>query len=1347
MTRLDERAAQATADEIERQFSDVGGRAGTAGATALGNTFSAGLAGSARGAASTFMSGFTSGISSEVGRVSGALSGITRAATSMGGGVAAAGAIAAAGIAGIAVAAVQVGQELYNVGARFDAIADGIAVRTGKIGDDLDALTASINNVASDTASSIEDVADIGARVSQSLDLSGRPLEDLTKKIADLNRMTGESLSVRDLGMALRGFGQDGAVASQALDAMYQVSTRTAIPVGELVGTLRNVGPAARSLGLDINETTALIASFEKAGIDADRTVAGLNRAAATFADNGINMQTGLADTITQIRGFIDAGRDAEAIDLAGKVFGTRSAQLFVDAIRQGKLDVQSLHQEIGNSGPTIEQMDQKTADWSESWNKLNNQIQISIDKIGGPLFDAINNLAVKTADAITELLKYTFDKPEFPQFDRSTDQPGLGPLLNPADTQPAPVDATGLPPFLQPPTAPQPGVGQPPPPGGYTVNPLEGVPSNASTPAPPQDIAGILDRNQGGSKLPQAPQVPYPAEYGQPPQPGETPEHWRQRMAVIEAEHDVAEKKARVEQLAALNNDADQQNNVDQNEIVKANNDLIQAKQRQTETEARLRDAERQAVQVPYPAGYGAPPRPGETADQYSREQSYYEAVHKRQQAEAELQQLQASGVATAEDVAKANNELNKARADEYQAQLRLNEQSNKLSDALDDVGAKLDPDLGISKGLAGIADNLVRFLASLAAAPMLGQMSVISALGGGKDAGSGLMGVLAAQGAFGPQYQLGTQGMPGVGAIGSPSISSLGPIALQPGTYPGDATLLSRVPPGSYSQTQAADLTQGLGDCASAVEDLVNLLDGRPTAGREMSTGNAAEWLTAHGFLPGSMPGAFNVGFNAGHMQATLPGGTPFNWGSDDAAARRGIGGSGAFDPAFTTHFYRPVGVSSATSAPPAAAYAASPAAASAMNVSTMSVGTMTVGATSTTGAAPTGPASVGAPGGNPRVFGPSMPGSAGVSPTAYPWIPANPSRDQIVQGITAAAKARGIPDNQIPGILAIAQAESNFGQTGFMGFSTQTADTGYTGGAAYANDYNTALNKFLDNYIAGGLAQEGGPQAKANAIAALNAGNPAPFLHWLQYGVQGAVPQGGFNNEFAGNLATAYNTWSASSAPSAGMSAPLNTPSPLSPSSFGPFGPPAGPAPGPTQIGAAVPAPSGIGKGGLGIQQGGLLDMAIQSGLSAGGLAVDAMAPGAGQAAAAAANMGIKLANRAIQYAGQAAGIGVQGLMETFLPTGGSKLAQNNWLTRIVGGLAGAAPALPNLAGKAAQPTPEQVANVDPNTTQHGQGQGQQPGPVIGGDLNVVNNRPTEDGTGRDILHILQNQGPGM
>ena len=149
----------------------------------------------------------------------------------------------------------------------------------------------------------------------------------------------------------------------------------------------------------------------------------------------------------------------------------------------------------------------------------------------------------------------------------------------------------------------------------------------------------------------------------------------------------------------------------------------------------------------------------------------------------------------------------------------------------------------------------------------------------------------------------------MQGFPAAGAPTPATPG-APTPTGAYPGDTALLAHVPSGQYLQTQAADLTQGIGDCSSAVEDLINLMNGVTTAGRNMSTGNAAQWLTAHGFVATNqpMPGTFQVGFNPEHMQATLPGGTNFNWGSSASAAAGGVGGTGAWDPAFTSHYYLP-------------------------------------------------------------------------------------------------------------------------------------------------------------------------------------------------------------------------------------------------------------------------------------------------------------------------------------------------------------------------------------------------------------------------------------------------------
>lgn len=162
--------------------------------------------------------------------------------------------------------------------------------------------------------------------------------------------------------------------------------------------------------------------------------------------------------------------------------------------------------------------------------------------------------------------------------------------------------------------------------------------------------------------------------------------------------------------------------------------------------------------------------------------------------------------------------------------------------------------------------------------------------------------------------------------------------------------------------------------------------------------------------------------------------------------------------------------------------------------------------------------------------------------------------------------------------------------------------------------------------------------------------------------------------------------------------------------------------------TTGGMAYPTAGGGGFQGLG----GLpMDaaMAATSGL-------DALAPGAG----AAAKIGIQLANRTVAYLGQVAGIGVSGLMET-LSLGDNPMGSlgKSWFGRLAGGFAGARPATGNLAGQAAPATP---AGKDPRAAAQ---QGLQAAKSGDTNITVNNNRPTEDGTGRDIAwHVYSPAG---
>jgi hypothetical protein len=1197
IARLDDKSVADALKRLESEF-ETGG-------TNLGATFTRAFS----AAGSNFSAGLSAGLKQTIGEM-GALDSSAESAL---GGMALKAAGAAAGVGLIATAAVKAAEALYDVGAQFDAVSDRIAVRTNSLGDDMDNLNNSLREAFRNSSSSLEEVGDVLGRVSQSLHLTGQPLSDVTTQIADLNRMTGENLNIREYGQVLAQFGDGAGSAANALDMLYAASAKSGIPLNELLTNLRNAGPAAQTLGLNLGELTNLLTKFEDGGILASRAQMALNNAAKVFADSGIPLQTGLADTITQLRGFIDAGNEAAAVDLAGKVFGERGAQQFVQLIRDGKLTVEDLNTELGNTGDAIEKQNQNTRDWREEWDHLKNSTKDLADNIGGPLYDALNAVATKALEFANNMMG-------------ANGVPGqIGSAVYPWMTQDGITTPGGDAPYNTKRDQP-----------GHPYNPPGGT---------GQDIAAALEAAKAGGGAPGAPQIPYPAGYGQPPAPGESMEQWQRRMQIMDAQHDVAEKQAALTQLEAGGT-------ADQNAVVKARNDLIQANMRAWQVENQQAQAQQaQQAQVPYPAGYGAPPRPGETAQQYGAEQAVYAAQQKHAEARARLAQVEQTATATAEDLTAARNNLAKAEVDEHQAQLRLAESAGKANDQLGEVGAKLDADFGVSKGLAGIVDNVTRMLAGFAAAPIVGALSGAQAGLGYKpgEAGSGLMGILASSGVFGDQYVKSTAGAisipPYNPAITLPAPSSA---ASSPGaTYSAGAAM-----PGESARAYAHRVmmpywqSQGLtvGDHAAdqygehqngALDVMVpNLSTGSRVLQQALSDPNVYGAIfnnQTYGYGHGATPKPYGGG-NTGdptqdHQDHVHIWYKPGATGNINPSGLPGMGGSGL----------------------------------------------------------------AGGAGGATPVFVVNMPGGGGfggdfgladASPSSLPSAGGAGARPGGVSVGGGAAPGAGIAAGLFPGLFGASTPGLSPGLLGVPGASTPGSSGG---GGASASAFFPGL---------------GGPPQ--------------------------SLPGLGF--------------------PAAG----------------------GGPGAGPTLLGGLAP-PEGTG-GGFSGMSGGILGAALGAASSGAGLAATAAAGGmdggaGGAAASAAMQIGIQLLNRTVQQAGQVTGIAAQGLMETFLPFGASELAQNNWLTKIIGGITGARPVMPNIAGgsgkktpegltpeQAAQweqgqgPTPEDVAGKPPGAQQAGtDGQGK----TINNNVTVNNQRPTEDGTGRDVTYHLGQMysGPGQ
>ncbi|MCV7358476.1 hypothetical protein [Mycolicibacterium fluoranthenivorans] len=311
-----------------------------------------------------------------------------------------AGGVALAGIAALGAGALTVGNRLYELGSQFDDLSDSLQTKTGLSGDALDRLKMSVEELGTtNVPSTFGEIGDVAAEVTRSLHLTGEPLEEMTSRLANLQRM-GQDVNIRDLGKAFRAFGVDVADQPAALNALYEASTKSGLQIDDMTASVVKSGAALRAAGLDFGESAALVTTFEEAGLDADKMLAGITKSAVVFAKDGKTASQGLRDTVAEISRLIKAGDQAGAQNLANKVFGAKGGVNFFDAIKSGNLDVQALSDSLNQSGLDINDVSDDTADWAERWQDLKNEVAVALEPLAGSVFDGVN-------DKLTELSEW----------------------------------------------------------------------------------------------------------------------------------------------------------------------------------------------------------------------------------------------------------------------------------------------------------------------------------------------------------------------------------------------------------------------------------------------------------------------------------------------------------------------------------------------------------------------------------------------------------------------------------------------------------------------------------------------------------------------------------------------------------------------------------------------------------------------------------------------------------------------------------------------------------------------------------------------------------------------------
>ncbi len=300
-------------------------------------------------------------------------------------------AVAAGAAIGVAVTAVvALGAAAFRLGQEFDDAADSILIKSGAVGDTLGQLQADFENVVKNVPTDFKTAADAIGLLHARTGQTGEGLQELATQLLNLSRLTGTDAS-ENIRQATRAFGDWGIATEEqslALDKMFRAAQLSGSSVAQLTQTIVQFGAPMRQLGISFDESLAMMAKWEKEGVNVETVLGTMRIALAKFAEAGLDPQDVFGRLVNTIR---DMESPIEATALAMEVFGKRGGADMAAAIREGRFAIDEYVKDIEGAGGAIEDAARKTDDAKQEMEKAWNELKVAARPVVETVFEAMN--------------------------------------------------------------------------------------------------------------------------------------------------------------------------------------------------------------------------------------------------------------------------------------------------------------------------------------------------------------------------------------------------------------------------------------------------------------------------------------------------------------------------------------------------------------------------------------------------------------------------------------------------------------------------------------------------------------------------------------------------------------------------------------------------------------------------------------------------------------------------------------------------------------------------------------------------------------------------------------------
>ena len=310
--------------------------------------------------------------------------------------------------AGVVAGSVAIGVALFGLGKEFDTAYKSIQKQTGATGKEFEALQSSFKNVAKQTGASFDDIASAVGTVSQRTGATGKDLEALSLSMLRMSSITG-----KDLGSVLESttklFNNFQIPVEQmpaAMDKLYLASAKTGVGVDQLSASAQQFGPTLRQLGFGFDESVAMLASFDKAGVNTSKVMGGMTIGVANLAAKG---EKDIPGAFAKAVDAISKAQDpTEAMGIAIETFGKRAGPQLAEAVRGGALSIDDLTAQLGNAEGALGKTAKETATFEGKMSKFKNQMKVAFEPAAMGLFDAITDALMAVTPLLTKFAEIT---------------------------------------------------------------------------------------------------------------------------------------------------------------------------------------------------------------------------------------------------------------------------------------------------------------------------------------------------------------------------------------------------------------------------------------------------------------------------------------------------------------------------------------------------------------------------------------------------------------------------------------------------------------------------------------------------------------------------------------------------------------------------------------------------------------------------------------------------------------------------------------------------------------------------------------------------------------------------